>query len=245
MSTPTIVNLAPTALCLVLAAYAAWPYVGLSEPPREKAPAGSAAEVGESLLSPAVGGPHERDPYLDPEESRAEAATKLAGILNGWMRSNFPSKEDIARATAAAKPKPEVQTVTASSGRGIVVGGEPSEDLAPEDDPRGEMVLKLTSVRGQNRLAMIGDRIYETGDAVRGLSASRGPCFVAEIRHHEVILNYRGRRIPLRYRELRGTVPVARAASPTPPTARRPAAAPAPKVVTPAARVPGPRGRGR
>ncbi|MFI5461650.1 MAG: hypothetical protein ACHRXM_40210, partial [Isosphaerales bacterium] len=126
-----VIKIAPTLLILAISGYSVWPHLWPTDPPKPPQPA-PPPEITASHLSPAVGTPHDHDPFLDPEVAQAKAtgARRDAPPL-------FPGQKE-------------------KGASGLHPGSE-----AAGNDPRGRLTLNATYVQGRRCVAMINDRFYE------------------------------------------------------------------------------------
>jgi hypothetical protein len=199
---PKWLPLATIVLSIGMAGYTAWPYVGTPQQGSPPAPSAPVPEVTSSLLSPVLARTLERDPFMDPEETQAEAKARMAAMLKSLTSGK--GLASLRSALAEVRPKapgrvPGKQDATATTSS-TAAGSAPARVSAPPpDDPREGMLLKLTLIQGDRRVAMINDRVYKVGDTIQREKSSENPCILAQIHPHDVLLIYQGRHITLTY----------------------------------------------
>ena len=177
---PLVVKVVPTVLALAAGVYVVWPYLG----PGGGVPAAAKAapappELADALLRPKLSAPPSRNPFVDPEDKRAQARqeirTWIAGLLNR-VTTTRKQAEKVAGGPHGGK-----------GGRG---------DL----DPLDGLALNATYARegAKAGAALINGRLFETGQNVRP-DEPADPFELVEVRLHSVVLRHRGQNLELKY----------------------------------------------
>ena len=97
-----------------------------------------------------------------------------------------------------AKPAGAGAVGTAATGAGVV-GSAGSAGAKTADPDLAGLVLNATCITRNQRTAIINGRVYRQKDKIDVPNAANSPYVLAEILPHKVVLECRGKRLPLGY----------------------------------------------
>ncbi len=126
-------------------------------------------EISQILLAPTTAPLPMRDPFEGPAKKRDPI---------GGLAKKAPAPKETAKAVASK------QTAIASEELTKLLAG---------------LALKGTFLSGERRLAMINDRIYAEGEALKS-GTLKSPVLIAEIHADTVLLKHQGAQVELKYR---------------------------------------------
>ncbi len=206
-----LVKLIPTAVMIAVLAYLGSPYIG-AEVVANRA-VGKLPEIANELLRPVAPEPTERDPFGNSVRFElGETSSQRPGYRTPANKAGTAKPGDASAAAATSKQ-----------------GGAPADLVPPAD-----LVLNATLLRGPSKVAMINGRAYRPGDCLE--DSKLGAAYsIADVQHHQVVLEYEGKRVNLLYSdEAAAPKPAlaAQAKGPNKPKTARPATTAKPTTTT-------------
>ena len=196
-------KLIPSATLVAVLGYLSLPY--FDAPPASTASSTQAPKMTAQSLHPTAPPPTERDPFggsirfemgiaRDEASGRLTKSNQAAAAMSGE-----PARGAQGGANQTPVDKTASETTKAEKTTVIDAAGRPVTQIKTADHTTDvELVLSATWLHGQGRVALINGRAYRPGEQLDA-SDSQTPCIVAEIHHHQVVLNRNGTSMELRY----------------------------------------------
>jgi hypothetical protein len=177
----------PTTCVAAVVAWACW---SLAFPPDEPPPTKvKVVEIEAKHLSPDLGMPRKRDPFLlpgqpPPELRKAAGSPKPEGFVDR-MRRLYKQAIDKAGPPKDVRDTREAQDLDEAKARTTLA----------------KLRLGATSVHDGRGVAIIGGRAYAAGDTLEAIDPKLGPVVLSEVRPGEVTLRWRAMQVALRFPE--------------------------------------------
>jgi hypothetical protein len=181
-----IAKMAPTLITIAFAAWICWPHLSDPAPGIPTSGEGALPRIAPAMLDPAMPPAVDRDPFHSSAADNARTAK---------------TRSDAKRQTISAASQPASMAA---------VSPEPKPAATPEQvlaEIVHSLVLHATYVRGDKRLALIGDRLYEPGQELQLARELAAPCVVASITADRVVIEHVGHTAEISYRGLAFNAP--------------------------------------
>jgi hypothetical protein len=175
--TISIQTLVPRAVALAAIGYCAWPSVSaLMEEPENK-PVVQMPALDGSLLKP----------KMPPRPVRNPFAVKLPDL---------PPSQHSASAAAARGKTGKTAGAAANAARQKT---DAAVQPPPPINPLAGLKLEATCIAGDRRIAVVNGRQYSVQDLLRSASPAGPPLKIVNVLPHQILLQYEGKTLALRY----------------------------------------------
>ena len=180
----SIEKMAPTLVGAGVVVWCCWPFLegpglGLGE-----TSSGNLPEISAEQLAPDVPLVCGRDPFQPVDTTQT------------------PGRIEVPETTETAA-MPEEPMLGQTGVPVVPIADGPSAELECKRIARSAM-LRATFIQGDRRVALINDKLCVEGQKLPVAGLTRGAGTVREIRPNEVIIEYRGRTVALKYPDLAG-----------------------------------------
>jgi hypothetical protein len=188
----------PTTCVAAVVVWACWSLVfPTDEPPPTKV---KVVEIEAKHLSPDLGAPRKRNPFLLP----GEVPPELRKAANGQKPESFVERMRrlIKQSVAKAEPPGDVKEARAREATAIKDAREAkAREVTLARTTLAGLKLAATSVHDGRGVAIIGGRAYAEGDTLEATDPTIGPVVLSEVRPGEVTLRSRSALVALRFPE--------------------------------------------